>query len=87
MRMTAVVCTRNRGATVTDAVRSILANDHPDFELIVIDQSTDDVTPDVSLRVHGGSQVTIREITGARIKQREKPWYQPGEIEESGDDR
>jgi GT2 family glycosyltransferase len=44
MRMTAVVCTRNRGPMVTDAVCSILANDHPDFELIVVDQSTNDVT-------------------------------------------
>ncbi len=44
MRMTAVVCTRNRGALVADAVRSILANDHPDFELIVVDQSTNDKT-------------------------------------------
>lgn len=44
MRMTAIVCTRNRGAVVADAVRSILANDHPDFELILIDQSTNDVT-------------------------------------------
>jgi GT2 family glycosyltransferase len=44
MRMTAVVCTRNRGATAAGAVRTILANDHPDFELIVIDQSTNDLT-------------------------------------------
>lgn len=44
MRMTAVVCTRNRGALVAEAVRSILANDHPDFELIVVDQSTNDKT-------------------------------------------
>jgi GT2 family glycosyltransferase len=44
MRMTAVVCTRNRGAMAADAVRSILSNDHPDFELIVIDQSTNDLT-------------------------------------------
>lgn len=44
MRMTAVVCTRNRGAMVADAVRSILANDHPDFELILVDQSTNDLT-------------------------------------------
>jgi GT2 family glycosyltransferase len=29
---------------VTDAVRSILANDHPDFELVLVDQSTNDVT-------------------------------------------
>lgn len=44
MRMSAVVCTRNRGPMVLDAVRSILANDHPDFELIVVDQSSDDLT-------------------------------------------
>lgn len=44
MRMTAVVCTRNRGPRVVDAVESILANNHPDFELIVIDQSTNDET-------------------------------------------
>lgn len=44
MGMTAVVCTRNRGPLVADAVASILANDHPDFELIVIDQSANDIT-------------------------------------------
>ena len=52
--MTAVVCTRNRGSMVADAVRSILANDHPDFELIVIDQSTNDVT-----------QAALREFTSS----------------------
>ncbi|MEP6507794.1 MAG: glycosyltransferase [Gemmatimonadales bacterium] len=44
MKMTALVCTRNRGDVVADSVRSILANDHPDFELVVVDQSTDDLT-------------------------------------------
>lgn len=44
MRMTAVVCTRNRGSTVSNTVENILANDHPDFDLIVIDQSTNDLT-------------------------------------------
>jgi Predicted glycosyltransferases len=44
MRIAAVVCTRNRGDTVVAAVRTILDNDHPDFEVIVVDQSTNDLT-------------------------------------------
>ena len=39
--ITALVCTRNRGASVAHTVRGIMANDHPDFEVHVIDQSTD----------------------------------------------
>ncbi len=39
-----VICTRDRGERVVNAVESILANDHPAFELIVIDQSRDTVT-------------------------------------------
>lgn len=38
--ISAIVCTRNRGISSVDAVRSILANDHTSFELIVVDQST-----------------------------------------------
>ena len=37
--VSAVICTRNRGDRVVQAIRSVLANDHSDFELIVIDQS------------------------------------------------
>ncbi|HZK79082.1 MAG TPA: glycosyltransferase [Gemmatimonadaceae bacterium] len=55
--MTAVVCTRNRGATVADAVRSILANDHPDFELIVVDQSTNDGTESALAELLGDSRL------------------------------
>lgn len=40
--ITALVCTRNRGRLVADTVRGIMANDHPDFEVRVIDQSIDD---------------------------------------------
>jgi hypothetical protein len=42
--ISAIVCTRNRGASAIDTVRSILANDHPSFELIVVDQSTNGET-------------------------------------------
>lgn len=42
--MTALVCTRNRGERVVCTVRSILACAYPCFELIVVDQSTNDET-------------------------------------------
>jgi glycosyltransferase involved in cell wall biosynthesis len=38
----AVICTRNRGDVVARAAASVLANDHPSFRLIVVDQSSDD---------------------------------------------
>jgi glycosyltransferase involved in cell wall biosynthesis len=44
--VSALVCTRNRGRLVTDTVTSILANSHLNFELIVIDQSSNDETRD-----------------------------------------
>jgi glycosyltransferase involved in cell wall biosynthesis len=43
-RVSVVLATRNRSALIPEAVRSILQNDHPDFEVVVVDQSDDDVT-------------------------------------------
>ena len=37
-----LLCTRNRPQKLGRAVGSILANSYGDFELIVVDQSTDD---------------------------------------------
>lgn len=39
-----VICTSDRGTQIISAVESILANDHPAFELMVIDQSKDKTT-------------------------------------------
>jgi glycosyltransferase involved in cell wall biosynthesis len=38
------MCTRNRPDKIRQAVTSVLANDHPDFDLTIIDQSTTDET-------------------------------------------
>ncbi len=39
-----VICTRNRGKEIQAAIQSVLANQHSKFELIVVDQSTNDIT-------------------------------------------
>jgi glycosyltransferase involved in cell wall biosynthesis len=44
--VSALVCTRDRGRFVVDTVLSILANTHPNFELVVVDQSGDSETAD-----------------------------------------
>jgi GT2 family glycosyltransferase len=43
-QISVVLATRNRADDVKEAVRTILSNDHPDFEVIVVDQSDDDLT-------------------------------------------
>lgn len=47
-RVTVVLSTRDRASVIPHAVRTILENDHPDFEIVVVDQSDDDLT-EVSL--------------------------------------
>ncbi|OFX04775.1 MAG: hypothetical protein A3D94_02740 [Alphaproteobacteria bacterium RIFCSPHIGHO2_12_FULL_66_14] len=44
--LSAVICTRNRAGKLRRAVDSILANTFREFELIVVDQSTDSATRD-----------------------------------------
>jgi glycosyltransferase involved in cell wall biosynthesis len=42
--VSAVICTRSRPDLIGGAVASVLGNDHESFELLVIDQSSDDST-------------------------------------------
>jgi glycosyltransferase involved in cell wall biosynthesis len=46
-RISAIICTRNRPDLIGNAVSSVLANEHDSFELLVIDQSSDDSTANV----------------------------------------
>lgn len=43
-RYAVVVATRNRGAKICPLIESVLAGEVPDFEMVVVDQSTDDET-------------------------------------------
>ncbi len=52
-----VVCTRNRGESIVATVASLLANDHPAFEVIVIDQSTDTTTATAMRRFQSDRRV------------------------------
>jgi glycosyltransferase involved in cell wall biosynthesis len=44
MFVSSVICTRNRPDLIGQAVASVLANSYPEFELLVVDQSTDERT-------------------------------------------
>ena len=46
-QVSVVICTRNRDDKIGTAVASVLANDHPSFDLTVIDQSTTNATREV----------------------------------------
>jgi glycosyltransferase involved in cell wall biosynthesis len=46
LSVTAVICTRNRPDQIGCAVASILANDYPNFSLLVVDQSNNGLTRD-----------------------------------------
>lgn len=45
--VSAVICTRNRPDLIGNAVKSVLANTYPSFDLLVVDQSDDDRTGSV----------------------------------------
>ena len=60
-RLSAVICTRNRADLIGQAVASVLANDHPSFELVVVDQSDGDEAGEV-VRDRFGDDPRLRYI-------------------------
>jgi GT2 family glycosyltransferase len=59
--VSAVICTRNRPDKIGNAVESVLANTYPNFDLTIIDQSTNGETEAISRRV-GGHDGRIRYL-------------------------
>jgi glycosyltransferase involved in cell wall biosynthesis len=49
--VSAVICTRNRPDKIGNAVEPVLANTYPNFDLTVIDQSTNDETETIVRRI------------------------------------
>jgi len=47
LRVTVVVCTRNRPDMVVDVLRDLLNNTYPAFKVLVVDQSTDNQTREI----------------------------------------
>ena len=47
MFVSAIICTRNRPDLIGQAVESVLANTYPHFDLLVVDQSTDERTGEI----------------------------------------
>jgi glycosyltransferase involved in cell wall biosynthesis len=56
--ITAAICTRNRGALIGAAVRSALASSHPDFRVLVVDQSTNDDSQRVVAELGSDARLT-----------------------------
>lgn len=46
MTVTVIVCTRNRPNMISECLTALSANEYPDMETIVVDQSTDSATAD-----------------------------------------
>ena len=49
--VSAIICTRNRPDKIGNAVETVLANTYPNFDLTVIDQSTNDETETIVRRI------------------------------------
>src|SRR5215475_13777314 len=49
--ISAVICTRNRSDKIGNAVETVLSNTYPNFDLTIIDQSTNDETEALVSRI------------------------------------
>lgn len=51
-----IICTRNRADMISMAVESVLLSDYPDFDVHIMDQSTDDKTREIVLGIAAKDQ-------------------------------
>jgi GT2 family glycosyltransferase len=56
--ITAVICTKDRGEEILRAAESVLASTHPNFHLLIIDQSRDEVSERALEKLRGDARLT-----------------------------
>jgi len=66
-RVTVVVPTRDRGSSIVATISSILACDHQNFELLVIDQSSSSETQDAISTAFDDARINYRRVTDAGV--------------------
>jgi len=59
--LTVAVCIKNAGDALEPTLRSIVSQDFTDFELVVVDALSGDVTPDILARHRAAIDVLLRE--------------------------
>ena len=63
LKVSVVVCSYNGGSTLEQCLRSLLALDYPDYEVILVDDGSADDTPAIAARFP--EVQTIRSRTAA----------------------
>src|SRR6266542_2300362 len=82
MHISVMICTRNRPDLIGQSLSSVLANGHPDFDVIVVDQSDDGRTGDIVQGIAAGdSRVRYLHTTTAGLSRA----YNVGIRETSGE--
>jgi len=82
MQISAIICTHNRDQYLGGAIESLLEQDHPDFEVIVVDNASSDRTQEViqSLQPHPRLKSVYEPVTGLSVARNTGAKTASGEI-------
>lgn len=73
---TVIIPARNEGHNIERVVSSVTASDHPDFEVVVVDDGSDDGTGDLARALPAGNARRLRVLEGEELPEgwMGKPW-------------